>query len=154
MTTAAAQQEKIRSHMFRSVDVMKSLLKDFIDDLSCIEIEEKTDEEVYKDFNEVCRKYNFTVRYIPEHEGVVKFYDPKRGYGYITPSAPIEGYENWDVYFGLNEVKAARLAYVIPGSKVRFAYVIDQQKGRPRATRVRIVSLPNPGQFAHNGSVR
>jgi CspA family cold shock protein len=59
--------------------------------------------------------------------GVVKWFNPARGYGFI---APTDGSK--DVFVHISEVERAGLRTLVEGQKVRFE--IADNRGKPAAT--------------------
>jgi cold shock protein len=56
--------------------------------------------------------------------GTVKWFNPRKGHGYITP---IDG--GFDVYFRIDVVERAGLIGLKEGQKVNFEIVVDQRTG-------------------------
>jgi CspA family cold shock protein len=64
--------------------------------------------------------------------GTVKFFNPERGYGFITPED-----DGTDVFLHISALEAAGLQRVSQGDRLSFDLVMDERKGKPNAQNIR-----------------
>jgi len=66
--------------------------------------------------------------------GIVKFFDPNKGFGFITPE---DG--SPDVFVHISAVERSGMRSLADGQKVSFDVVVDQRKGKTNAENLRAV---------------
>jgi len=66
--------------------------------------------------------------------GIVKFFDPNKGFGFITPE---DG--SPDVFVHISAVERSGMRSLADGQKVSFDLVVDQRKGKTNAENLRAV---------------
>lgn len=65
-------------------------------------------------------------------QGTVKWFNPRKGYGFITPQ---EGEK--DVFVHISAVEAAGMGSLAEGQQLE--YEIDESRGKPSAANLRVV---------------
>jgi CspA family cold shock protein len=70
------------------------------------------------------------------HIGTIKWFDPERGYGFITPSQRIEEMDQPDLFVHFRALKGVNLLKVVSGQRVSF--VVGEHRGRLTAVEVRL----------------
>ena len=65
--------------------------------------------------------------------GIVKWFDPDKGYGFITPDAPIDGLTR-DLFVHVREVVGSALV-----AEQRVSFAVGEHRGRVCAAAVRVL---------------
>ncbi|MDW6025888.1 cold-shock protein [Mesorhizobium sp. BAC0120] len=66
--------------------------------------------------------------------GIVKFFNPNKGFGFITPD---DG--SSDVFVHVSAVERAGMQSLVEGQKVSFDVVMDPRKGKTNADNLRAI---------------
>jgi cold shock CspA family protein len=70
------------------------------------------------------------------HAGFIKWFDPEKGWGFITPAERIEEMDKPDLFLHVRALNGASLAKVVIDARVSF--VVGEHRGRLTAIDVRL----------------
>ena len=69
------------------------------------------------------------------HTGIVKWFSPQRGFGFIQPESGGQ-----DVFVHISAVERAGLHHLAEGQKVTYELVADARSGKTSADRLQVAS--------------
>ncbi len=73
---------------------------------------------------------------VTRHAGIVKWFDPEKGWGFITPTQPIAGLNKADIFVHKRALKGLDPDSLIDG--VRVSFVVGEHRAKPCAVEVHL----------------